>query len=692
MARLLFTLLAFLTLTNPGTSEPRNPGTSEPRNPGTQTQQPPVFRGGVTLVNVDVYPRRDGRVVEGLKAEDFQVFEDGKPQAVEAFEFIRIQPNAVDADRRDPNSKEEGDRAAADPHNRVFVIYLDVFHTSFAGARDTRVPLLDFLHRTIGPTDLFAVTTPDTPPRQLVFGRNTTTLEGELSKHADWGLRDRFISPVGRPAEEAQLETCMTASAMSLGDALVALYREDAMATHLEELVTRLGVLRDGRKNVLLFSEGWMPMPQQSELMSLASGTVPPVGVGPGGRLGMNPSRDLQNKSWCDQQLARLSSIDFDRRFKDLLDRANRANVSFYPIDVGGLGGAVTLAGPRCPQLPTPQEALACGVIRKAFQPSTTTLRILADNTDGRAIFNTNDLGAGVRRIADDLSAYYLLGYASTNTADDGKYRRIEVKVNRPGTSVAARRGYLAPSPAARATAAAAAAAIAVPTAIADELGRLSRLRADAELFGYAARRPLTGSGPAALDIVAEISAQSMAGGKWAQGGEARVSITRASGEPIAATARIEPGARGTLINLPVPDGAVLQRATLTVTGAAGAIDVPFEIPGPAASTLVADPICFRGTPAPRVPLRPVADFQFRRTERLHVEWPILTPLDQRTARVLDRRGQPLPLNATIAQTPTAVTVDLLLAPLAEGDYLIELVAGAGAQTERRLLAFRVVR
>lgn len=658
-----------------------------------QDQRPPVFRGGVTLVNVDVYPRRDGRVVEGLKAEDFQIFEDGKPQAVEAFEFIRIQPNAPDSDRRDPNSKEEGDRQAADPHNRVFVIYLDQFHTSFAGAHDTRVPLLDFLHRTIGPTDLFAVTTADTPPRQLVFGRNTTTLEAELAKYFDWGLRDRAISPAGRPAMEAQLETCMTASAMTLGDALIALHREDAMATHLEELVTRLGVLRDGRKNVLLFSEGWLPLPAQTELTSLISGAIPQVGVGPGGRIGMGTQREMQDKTWCDQQIARLAGIDFERRFKDLLDQANRANVSFYPIDVGGLGtsgpgGAAGAPIRRAGLQQTPQDRLAQAIVARTSMPNTTTLRILADNTDGRAIFNTNDLGAGVRRIADDLSAYYLLGYASTNTADDGKYRRIEVKVKQPGTSVAARRGYLAPSAAARATAAAAATAVAIPSAVADELGRLSRLRADAEVFAYAARR----ASPPSVDIVAEISAPKIASGQWSQGGDARVSITRSAGEPLAATARIEPGARSAVLNVAIPEGAVLQRATVTVTGAAGSIDAPVEIPAASASTLVGEPICFRGTAAPRIPLRPVADFQFRRTERLHVEWPVLKPLDQRTARVLDRRGQPLPLNATIAQTAEAVTVDLLLAPLAEGDYLIELVAGAGGQTERRLIAFRVIR
>ena len=91
-----------------------------------QQQQPQVFRAGTTLINVDVYPRRDGRVIEGLRAEDFQVLEDGVLQNVDAFEFIRTEPNPLDSERRDPGTQRDGDEQAADPHNRVFVVYLDI--------------------------------------------------------------------------------------------------------------------------------------------------------------------------------------------------------------------------------------------------------------------------------------------------------------------------------------------------------------------------------------------------------------------------------------------------------------------------------------------------------------------------------------------------------------------------------------
>ena len=62
-----------------------------------QPQQPPTFRTGVNLVRVDAYPSRDGKIVEGLTAADFEVFEDGRPQRIDAFEFVRL-----DAGARDP--------------------------------------------------------------------------------------------------------------------------------------------------------------------------------------------------------------------------------------------------------------------------------------------------------------------------------------------------------------------------------------------------------------------------------------------------------------------------------------------------------------------------------------------------------------------------------------------------------------
>jgi VWFA-related protein len=664
---------------------------AQDQNP-SQEQEP--FRGGVTLVNVDVYPRRDGRVVEGLSAEDFQILEDGVPQAIEAFEFIRIEPNTPDAERRDPNTKEEGDRLAADPRSRVFVVYLDIYHTTFEGAQASRVPLLDFLTRTIGSADLFGVMTPEVPPRQLVFGRRIETLEEDLTNYFDTGLRsDRTMSPIGRPEIEADLHSCMRADATLLGETLVALHREDLMLSNLEELTVRLSALRDGRKSLLFVSEGWVPQPPSPVLSNLVNATLPQPGQGPGGS--MIPDSILrrssgQTQSWCDRQIVRLATIDFDRRFRDLLTLANQANVSFYTVDAGRLRTEVSLR-PRRTRALAPNgiemaDIVLGELLGKLEQPSVSTLRTLAENTDGMAIVNTNDLGAAFRRIADDLSAYYLLGYASTNQEADGRFRRIEVKLHRPNVELTARRGYLAPSSEARAAAAAADAASAVPALEATELGRLSRLRPDAELFSYAVVRE------GRLAIAVEIAGGVLARSGWRDGAEVAAAVTGAGGERTA-TARVDAGARGALVEIPLSPGeSGPWSVSLRVSGSDAVLTDRFQADVPATSTSVGVPLVFRGTASSRIPLRPVADFQFRRNERVRVVWPVAAPPESRSARLLDRRGEPLAVPATITETPGEINVDVLLAPLAEGDYLVELTTGQGGQSERYLLAFRVVR
>ena len=657
---------------------------SPPASSTPQEPSPPVFRGGVNFVNVDAYPRRDGHVVEGLRAEDFQVLEDGKPQKVETFEFIRTEPNAVDSDRRDPNSDEDSNRQAADPRNRVFVVYLDIFHTTFNGARDTRRPLLDFLGRTIGPTDLFGVLTPQVPVRQLVFGRRLETLEGDLTTY--WGQSGPH--PFPQTAEEERLIGC---------GGPIKLYRDDLMYSSLEELMVRLRVLRDERKNVLLITEEGLSRAAPGS-GGRGGGTMPrlpPIGVGPGGRLGLDtPTLGQRDDAWCARQAARLSSIDFDQRFRDLLDLARRSNVSFYPIDVGGLRTFAITASAR--------NGRGASNMMRAGLAKIDSLITLADNTDGRAIVNTNDLNAGFRRIADDLSAYYLLGYSSTNTSLDGKFHKIDVKVNQPKVSVTARKGYLAPTAAASVPANVAPAAAMTPSPMVEELGRLARLRPDAELFTYGV------AASDGLDIVAEIASREIDLGHWSMGADVQVTVARDGRADLTAVGRIEAGVRATLVHVPfAATEPGLWRISVRLSRADDAIANRVEIPA-ASDGLIGAPLCFRGTSSARVPLRPVADFQFRRTERVHVEWPVMKALDQRTARVLDRNGQPLALAATVTESAgaiasggrgaplvigrTVVAVDLNLAPLSEGDYGIELTAGQGAQTDRRVVAFRVVR
>ena len=657
---------------------------------GAQTpQQRPVFRSGAIYVNVDAYPRKDGKIVDNLTKADFEIFEDGKPQAVEEFEFVRVAPNTPDEERRDPTSIEESNRQAADPHNRVFVVYLDVFSVTLFGSHYARQPIIEFLSRTIGPKDLFGVMTPELPATAITFARRTETLETELRKYWDWGEGDRNSTFV-RNATEGKLFVCGID-----GEALVKAYRKDETFKSLDDMVARLGNLRDERKNILFVSEGWAitrGAPMGTSPSKYPS--IPTVGVGPGGRLGTGSNSNMSgdgDRAWCDMQRTVLFGIDYDHRFRDLVSFATRMNVAFYPIDVGGLR-TDNVPASRAPQ-PGENPAAVAEAYRTVQADRLNMLQDLATATDGRAIVNTNDLTGAVRKISDDLSAYYLLGYYSNNTAADGKFRRIEVKVKTSGVKVSARRGYLGPTAAMKkAEEEAAAKPVREETSVDRELARLSRLRTDARLFTAGV------ASPNALDVVVEIASAEFGSGRWTNGGTVKVEVTSKTegATPVSAEAKLEAGSRGLLIKVPVTStGSSAWRIRTRVDGGGESLDDEIEVPA-AGSAIVGEPTVFRANPGPRAPLRPVADFKFFRTERMHVEWALAKPLDDRTARLLNRRGEPLAVPVALTERADGdrqvLAADLTLAPLADGDYVMEVTASSGGGKIQKLLAFRVVR
>ena len=136
----------------------------------------------------------------------------------------------------------------------------------------------------------------------------------------------------------------------------------------------------------------------------------------------------------CEADRLALAMIDHTRRLRQITEDANRANVSFYPVYARGLA---VFDAPIGPDRPPPLE-----VDRQNLAARQDSLRQLAADTDGLAVVNTNQIDNALKRIVADLSSYYLLGYYSTNTKLDGRFRTITVRVGRPGVQVRARRGY----------------------------------------------------------------------------------------------------------------------------------------------------------------------------------------------------------------------------------------------------------
>lgn len=429
-----------------------------PSPSGHALQQPqppsPRFRAATNLVRVDVYATTDGAPIQDLTAADFEVFEDGTPQKIDSFEHIVVQPAGPQEALPEPGSVPVANALAADPRRRVFVIYLDNQHVSVEGSHAIKEPLIELMQRMMGPDDLVGVMFPTMSPSQITFGRRTKVIEEGLRQNWPWGRRHSIM------LDERENLYAQCFPPVNQGEGAVSVLarqmidrrRERLVLDSLQDLIRHMGALRDGRTAVITVSDGWklfQPDPTMTRIRKNSMGqdadpipgAPPPVGVGPGGGLttrvndgGFGPS----DRTECEKERAELAMVDHARVFRDLFGEANRNNVSFYPIDPRGLPAFDTPIGPEPP--------LSLAADYAQLRTRNDSLHTLAINTDGIALVNNNDLRKQIRRVADDLTSYYLMGYYSTNGKLDGKFRNIRVRSTRPGVDVRSRKGYRAPT------------------------------------------------------------------------------------------------------------------------------------------------------------------------------------------------------------------------------------------------------
>jgi hypothetical protein len=130
---------------------------------------------------------------------------------------------------------------------------------------------------------------------------------------------------------------------------------------------------------------------------------------------------------------------------KGVFRKAQRANVNVYGIDPAGLGGYQQYLRYRAARGAEPSVPGRRRVPRNA-RVLQDFMRVVADQTGGRAVINTNDIEGEIDRILAEDRVYYLIGYEPTSRAADGRFRRVEIEVNRPGASVRSRSGYWAPT------------------------------------------------------------------------------------------------------------------------------------------------------------------------------------------------------------------------------------------------------
>jgi len=485
--------------------------------------------------------------------------------------------------------------------------------------------------------------------------------------------------------------------------------RNQVSLSAIKSLITHMGGLKEGRKALILVSEGYsniLPASMRSPIASIPGFGNPNAG---------NASAGLNDPN--EERYAFFASQDLEFYMRGVYEVASQYNVAIYPVDPRGLPVFEFDV----------DQSVAPGLDRQFLANTQQTLRNLAIETDGRAILNRNDVDVGMKQIVRDSSAYYLLGYNSTQTKSDGKFHAITVRVKRPGVQVRSRKGYWALTPEAAAVSVASATRPKIPAPVENALSTLA-----ASVQPKSARLVRTWIGTSR-----------------GQNGKTKVTLVweptpRSSNDKLSVSA--EPPAR-MMVMAVSPDGAPLFRGRTpdavvasnappgpapAQNGAArGPSRVTFEVPpgkvqlrlsveGSAAQTLdtevreVTIPDLTSAEVALGTPelyrARTVRDFQqlqtdpnavpvpgreFSRTEHLLIRVPAYGPGSvgpKVTAKLLNRTGQSMnELNALPGGAAGVTQLDLPLSALAPGEYVIEITATApGGGEARDLVAFRV--
>ena len=371
----------------------------------------------VAVTNVEVVVTDSkGKRVPGLKKEDFQVFEDGIPQAVTNFyavtggRAILADGSAVSLTTAEKPSAPEEIPATL---KAKYVIYVD--NLNIHPLHRTRVfrSVYDFIDKAIGPNAEGMVVTFN---RSLKIRQRFTSEKGLLI-----GALEQVAGESGGGqtlVQEREDALQKINDVKTQGEAInyaqqVARSMDDDLRSSLDGIKTTIDGLAgvEGRKILLYVSDG-----------------LPQV-------VGQEFFDTIQTKFRASAAATEAFTFDRSASYLALVREANAQGVTLYTIDAAGLQADENVTAERATMDSRPSTFF----LRQNYQEP---LQTLARETGGIAAINTNDPTRELDEVAKDFSDFYSLGYRSTRGAVDRPHQ-IEVKVNRPGLRARYRSGYM---------------------------------------------------------------------------------------------------------------------------------------------------------------------------------------------------------------------------------------------------------
>jgi len=630
-------------------------------------------------IRLDIHASSDGRPVTDLAAADLAVVEDGVPQTIESFTH------------------------ATSPA-RSFVVFLDTPHMRFEGARDVRVALVHFLDRLLDDDDVVGVMTPDIAPADIRFQPKAAVIPALMQDETFWE-RARVGS---RDPKEDRYAQCFPANQYrDVASEMQERHREQATLDALSRLIDFLET-RDTRTAVITLTDGWRLFGPSARLGGNISSARPGGfgGFGGGGRRGRggfpgaggfpgggtggattsgnDGDRDASgaSRTECEADRMTLAALDDTLRLDRIADAANRALTAFYTIYARALAAEQTPTGKPPAVINNEEQDPASRM---------DAMRQLAANTDGLAMMTSGALEGALARIAADMNAYDVVTYRSTNNRLDGKFRSVTIRSSRPGVVIRTRRGYrganvddvLGPG---------------TSTAVDPTFASVAATSARANFRIRTALARTADTPEAIVWVTGELDYRLRREVAWTAGGVADITIVGADGqEVLARSVDVAPTAASFSMRAPdsggLAPGEYAVRVRLRPNNQDGLpvadtarVTIPKTLPA------LGDSLLWRRGSSTGPQYVVTADPRFQHSDRIRVEIPTAAP-GTASARMLDRAGKPNQVPVTITERQDTedpfrwIVAEAVLAPLAPGDYAIEVTLG----DVKRVTAFQLV-
>jgi VWFA-related protein len=396
MRRLMAAILVGVMAGWPGLAQQQGPN-------GTFTLK---VQSDIVLTNVVVRDKKTGEVVKGLKASDFTVLENGKPQKIESFDYQNVDEAAVLREKTTVSGKASiadllNRNFAADTgelrDHRLIVMFFDLSSMQPEDIDRAVEAAEDYIYKKMQPADLVALVSMDTglSMDQDFTSNKAALLKGVGRYNGTEGTgfaNGNEGGNSGGTADDASSFTADDSEYNSLNTDRE-LYAIRTIAKSLERV--------DQRKSLLYFSGG----------------------------------------------LTR-QGIENQASMRAATNAAVKANMAIYSVDSRGLEAMPPVGNASKGSL-RGTAAYSGGAMQANLDAnfgSQETLATLSSDTGGKAFFDSNDFAPAFQQVQHDTEAYYIIGFRSTNTARDGSFRHLTVKLNRNDVKMDYRPGYYAPA------------------------------------------------------------------------------------------------------------------------------------------------------------------------------------------------------------------------------------------------------